>query len=55
MQALIFEPEFPHGQGFIAATKIKLEGKIAEPLAREMETILSSSGWRKDSKTPVKT
>src|SRR3989344_7660453 len=51
MQAFCLLPELPHGQGFIAATKIKLEGKTAVPLARDMETILSSSGWRKDSIT----
>ena len=32
------------GQGFIAATKIKFDGKIADPFAREIETMLSSSG-----------
>src|SRR3990167_6612922 len=51
MQAFFLLPELPQGQGFIAATRIKFEGKIAVPLAREIETILSSSGWRRDSIT----
>src|SRR3990167_6857922 len=51
IQAFCLLPAFPQGQGFMAATRIKLEGKTAVPLAREMETILSSSGWRKDSIT----
>src|SRR3989338_4855135 len=51
IQALCLFPAFPHGQGFIAATSIKFDGKIAEPLAREIETMLSSSGWRRDSIT----
>src|SRR3989338_7560372 len=51
MQAFCLLPVFPQGQGFIAATKIKLDGKMAEPLAREMETMLSSSGCRSDSIT----
>src|SRR3989344_2557654 len=51
MQALVLDPAFPQGQGFMAATNIKLDGKIAEPLAREIETMLSSSGWRSDSIT----
>src|SRR3989344_5688571 len=51
MHAFCLEPAFPQGQGFMAATKIKLEGKTAVPLARDMETILSSSGWRRDSIT----
>src|SRR3989344_216927 len=51
MQAFFLFPAFPHGQGFIAATNIKFDGKTAEPFAREIETMLSSSGWRSDSKT----
>src|SRR3989344_4301374 len=51
IQVFCLLPAFPQGQGFIAATNMKLEGKTAEPLAREIETILSSSGWRRDSIT----
>src|SRR3989338_7510332 len=51
MQAFCLLPVFPQGQGFMAATRIKLEGKMAVPLAREIETILSSKGWRRDSIT----
>ena len=41
MQTLFFDPRLPQGQGFIAATKIKFDGKIALPLARAIDTILS--------------
>src|SRR3989344_6580399 len=51
IQAFCLFPALPHGQGFIAATRIKLEGKMAEPLAREIETMLSSRGCRSDSIT----
>ena len=51
MQFLSLFPLFPQGQGFIAATKIKFEGKIADPRAREIETILSSRGCLSASNT----
>src|SRR3989338_4012572 len=39
-------PQNPQGQGLSAAISMKFAGKIAEPLAREMETTLSSKGSR---------
>lgn len=44
MHCFCLLPLCPQGQGFIAAIKIKFEGKIAEPFALETDTKLSSSG-----------
>ena len=37
-------PKYPHGQGFIAPTSMKLAGKVTEPCARVITTLLSSRG-----------
>src|SRR3989344_9193894 len=44
-------PKFPQGQAFIAATKVKLAGKITELDALETEIVPSSSGCLKLSRT----
>jgi hypothetical protein len=49
VQGLPLMPKLPQGHGFMAATRMKLAGNRAEPLARETVTTLSSSGWRKAS------
>ena len=38
-------------KAYYMSGKLYFEGKIAEPLALEIETILSSNGWRRDSRT----
>jgi hypothetical protein len=44
---------YPHGQGFMAATSWKLAGKVKDPWARLMVTILSSMGCLNTSSTRV--
>jgi len=42
---------YMNAQGFIAATKVKLAGKVRVPWARLMVTTLSSMGCRMTSRT----
>jgi len=41
----------PHGQGFIAASRIKFAGNVMRSFAREMWITPSSKGWRRVSRT----
>ena len=41
---------YPHGHGFIEATRIKLAGKVVEFVAREMVTLPCSKGCRNTSR-----
>ena len=44
-------PKYPQRQGFMAATIMKVQGKVTRPLARVMVTLPSSMGWRRPSVT----
>ena len=49
VHSLVCDPKKPHGQGFILAINMKLQGYVIEELSLLIVTLLSSKGPRKTS------